>query len=100
MLLRTKPYDICMIILIILYTVLIFVYFALESTTNCNAKKNFVFLYIEIAILGIFCLEITVHIIALGNIYMKDLWNVFDLVIIILSVLFVLMDVFVKSKGL
>jgi hypothetical protein len=55
-------------------------------------------MYIELEILGIFCLEIALHIIALGKLYMKDYWNIFDLLVIILSVAFVLIDLFINNN--
>jgi hypothetical protein len=50
--------------------------------------------------LGIFCIDISLHIIALGKLYLKDYWNSFDLLIIILSLLFVFLDIFVDNKAL
>lgn len=40
------------------------------------------------------------HVISLGKLYLKDYWNVFDLVIIILSLLFVFLDIFVDNDAL
>lgn len=93
MLLRSKPYDIFMIILIVLYTILIFLFFAFVDTFMSNTNET-IFYIIELSILGIFCVEIAVHVIALGRLYMRDVWNIFDLVIIILSLVFVFLDMF------
>jgi hypothetical protein len=57
-------------------------------------------MYIELSILGIFVVEIALHIIALGKLYMKDYWNVFDLAVILLSVAFVLIDMLVDNNVL
>lgn len=94
MLLISKPYDIFMIILIILYTVLIFLFFGLVDTVFAGTSNQTIFYIIELIILGIFCVEIALHVIALGKLYMRDCWNIFDIVIIILSLLFVLLDMF------
>ena len=96
--LRSKPYDIIMIILIVIYTLLIFLYFSVEDTTFAEKSRD-IFYLIEIIILGLFSVEITMHIIALHSIYLKDPWNIFDLIIIILSILFVLLDIFVTTKA-
>lgn len=98
-LLRSKPYDILMIFLIIVYTILIFLYFSVENTAFADRAKK-AFYIVEITILGIFSLEITLHVIALRFIYLRDYWNIFDIFIIILSILFVLLDIFVKSRAL
>ena len=99
MLLRSKAYDVLMILLIVLYTLLIFVYFAFDCQYFAeNPKDEKIFLYVEIAILGVFSLEIFLSILALHTLYLKDPWNVFDLFIIIVSITFVLIDVFISSN--
>ena len=99
MLLRSKPYDIFMIILIILYTLLIFLFFAFVDSFF-SGSNQFIFYVIELSILGIFAIEITLHCIALGKLYLRDYWNEFDLFIIILSFVFVFLDIFVKNQAL
>jgi hypothetical protein len=95
-LLRSKPYDIFMIVLIILYTLLIFLFFAFADTffEGDNLK---IFYIIELSILGVFCIEILVHTIAFGLLYVRDWWNVFDIIIIILSLVFVFLDIYVQN---
>jgi hypothetical protein len=89
-----------MIILIILYTLLIFVYFSIDCTTLDESKVTNIFLYIEISILSIFSIEIILNIIALRSYYMRDPWNIFDIIIIALSIIFVLLDLFINSQAL
>ncbi len=98
-LLRSKPYDIFMIVLIILYTLLIFLFFAFADTffEGDNLK---IFYIIELSILGVFCIEILVHTIAFGLLYVRDWWNVFDIIIIILSLVFVFLDIYVQNDQL
>ena len=99
MALRSKAYDVFMIILIILYTLLIFVYFAFDCDYFVeNPQHEKIFLYVEISILATFSLEIMMNIISLHKYYLKDPWNVFDLFIIIVSIIFVLLDVFVSKN--
>ena len=52
----------------------------------------------EIAILTIFSLEIILSLVAVLRFYLKDPWNVFDLFIIIVSITFVMLDVFVSAN--
>jgi Ion transport protein len=51
-------------------------------------------------LLGLFCCEIFVNVLAYGVLYMKDLWNIFDIIIIILSLAFVLLDLLVNNSTL
>lgn len=97
--LRSKPYDIFMIILIILYTLLIFLFFGFEDTFF-SGDNVMIFYIIELSILGIFCVEITVHIIAFTMLYLRDWWNLFDILIIIISLIFVFLDIFVDNDQL
>ena len=100
-LLKSRAYDIIMIILIIMYTLLIFVYFAFDCNYfEENPEDEKIFLIIEIVILGIFCVEIFLNIVAFHWWYLKDPWNFFDLVIIIISIIFVLLDVYVENNAL
>lgn len=85
--------------MILLYTILIFVFFALDGT-DIQEDHGDIFYYIEIVILFIFSIEITLQTIALGKIYLCDPWNIFDLIIIILSVAFVFMEIYIESKAL
>jgi hypothetical protein len=85
-----------MIILIIIYTVLIFLFFALDGTTAENSNQT-TFDTIELVILGIFSLEIALHLIAYGALYFKDKWNIFDIFIIMLSIAFVFLDLYIKN---
>lgn len=50
--------------------------------------------------MGCFSVEIILSIIAYHGLYFKDKWNIFDLLIIIVSIIFVLLDIFVNNKAL
>ncbi|CDW89816.1 UNKNOWN [Stylonychia lemnae] len=100
LMLRSKPFDVAMIILIIFYTLLIFIFFAFVDTFFNDEKSQNVFYIIELVILGIFCIEIVFHLIGYGMLYLKDSWNIFDIVIIILSIIFVFLDIFVDNPAL
>ena len=53
-----------------------------------------IFVVNELVVLGLFCLDITLHIIGYGKYYLIDYWNVFDLIIIALNILFVFLDIY------
>jgi len=106
MMLKTTGYDVFMIILIIIYTLLIFVFFAFDDVAACTSSekeskedRELIFYIIELSILGIFVIEIGLHIFAYNMIYLRDVWNAIDFVVIILSVLFVLLDMFLPDSG-
>ena len=93
MFLRSKPVDILLIFLILLYTLLVFVFFLFDEDyfeELPNLEKNL--FYSELVILAIFVIEITLHFIGYHCLYFGDLWNIFDLVVIILSIIFVFLD--------
>ena len=48
--------------------------------------------YIELSILGVFIVEIVLSCSAFGKYYILDWWNIFDILIIMLSVAFVLLE--------
>ena len=50
-------------------------------------------------ILGIFVVEIVLHVLAFRMLYLKDYWNVLDIVIIIISIVFVLLDILLDQKS-
>jgi hypothetical protein len=97
--LRSKYFDAALLLLIIVYTILIFLYFAVAEVF-LSQDDLLVFYIIELSILGIFCMEIGVNIIGFGRLYFRDTWNIFDIIIIILSVIFVFLDIFVNNSSL
>ena len=51
----------------------------------------------EILILLFFVLDILVHIIGYGLIYLKDYWNMVDAVVILVNIVFVIVDIQVSA---
>ena len=51
----------------------------------------------EILILLFFVLDILVHIIGYGLIYLKDYWNMVDAVVILVNIVFVIVDMQVSA---
>mmetsp|Transcript_45376 Transcript_45376/g.33161 ORF Transcript_45376/g.33161 Transcript_45376/m.33161 type:complete len:269 (+) Transcript_45376:178-984(+) len=96
-LVRTRLYDIFVILLIIIYTLLIFVYFALDGTEVDEDEYKVTLYAIEIVILAFFVFDITLHVLAFWLLYLSDWWNIFDLVVILLSIVFVVADMKVDN---
>jgi hypothetical protein len=98
MMLKSIPADVIMIIIIILFAVLMVFYFSFVDTFF--KEEEYMFQFIEMGILGLFVIEIMLHIIAYGKHYMSDCWNIFDIIIIILSLAFLFLDIFAKDDSL
>lgn len=95
--LRSKFYDVFMIILIILYTIFVFVQFGIDEQDFYDSIENQIFIS-ELVVLGIFVVEIICHIYAFGILFLRDVWNILDIVVILLSIAFVLMDLLIKNN--
>lgn len=54
---------------------------------------------IEICLLALFVIEVMLHIVAYGVLYIKDCWNIFDMIIIILSIMFVFLDLYIPETN-
>jgi cAMP-specific phosphodiesterase 4 len=51
-------------------------------------------------VLGIFVVEIIFHTYAFGLFYLKDYWNIVDIIVIAISIAFVILDLTVKSSSI
>lgn len=89
--LKSRLYNIATCVLITLYTLLISLYFLFIDVFDNNYIVTAYYI-VELTILGLFSIELLLHIIALGGLYFKDPWNHFDVVIIVLSIIFVSLD--------
>lgn len=101
--LRSLPYDAFMISLILLYCLLIVLYFAyidnaFSGSDPSDAYNYNIFQFLELAILLVFALDIIIHSIGYGKLYMKDCWNVVDSIIILLSMAFILMLIYIYEE--
>ena len=54
-------------------------------------------MFLEIVILLFFVLDILVHIIGYGLIFLKDYWNMIDAVVILVNIVFVIVDTQVQA---
>lgn len=96
--LRSKFYDVFMIILIVFYTLLIFMYFTFDGASFLQGDNITKFYIFEICILGIFVAEILLHFISYRCLYFEDYWNIFDIIVIIISYIFVFLDMYVTNS--
>jgi len=48
-------------------------------------------------VLGIFVVEIFLHIFGFGCLYIKDYWNIVDIIVIAISIAFVILDLTVSN---
>ena len=78
---------------------MVFAFFALEDYFSDHPNIETNLYYAELVILGIFIIEITLHFIGYRMMYFADLWNIFDTVVILLSIVFVLLDLQVDEKS-
>lgn len=95
--LRSLPVDIIMVLMIIVYSILIILYFAVVDTYFSD--NTTIFKIIELCLLGLFVIETILHIVAYGVLYIKDCWNIFDMIIITLSIIFVFLDLYLDDSS-
>jgi hypothetical protein len=98
---RSKSVDIVMVILIVLYTILVFIFFGLEEVLIDTAPNiTFILQVVELCILGVFVLEISLYLYAYRRIYIDDKWNFFDLIIIVVSIAMVILEMVIDNDAL
>jgi len=102
--LQSRFFDYIIIFLVLIYTLLVFIYFALDTTDNSdNNDIQFVLkvvYFVELAILIIFIIEIILKIVAFTvKEYFKDKWLVFDAIVIVISIVLVCTDMAVDNES-
>ena len=111
--LASKGYDIAQIVLIVIYCILMVVTFLVEDiiyeNSQCPNETGTiqdtsqqkavidVLVFLEIVILLFFVLDILVHVIGYGLIFLKDYWNMIDAVVILVNIVFVIVDTQVQA---
>jgi hypothetical protein len=95
--LGSKYYDATMIILIVLYTLLVLVQFGLDEQEFYRNEEPNIF-KAELAILGLFIVEIVLHVFAYRLLYLKDYWNILDIMVIKICLVFVLLDLLLDKS--
>jgi hypothetical protein len=93
-LLNSKSWDISMIVLIILYTFIVFVLLSFDdSFYDDNPDMEILFQTIDIIILFIFCADIGARIYAFRMLYLRDYLNIIDIAIIVIAIIFWILDI-------
>jgi cAMP-specific phosphodiesterase 4/calcium/calmodulin-dependent 3',5'-cyclic nucleotide phosphodiesterase len=98
--LRSKIYDYMQIGIIAVYAALIILYLVFDDGSILDESQLVFLYYLEIALLSFFILDITLYIISFRLLYLRDTWNIIDIVVITLSIAFVLLDIFSSSQSL
>lgn len=96
MFLKSRGYDYFQIAFIALYTILIFLILAFDESIFPKDDMT-IFYAVELSLLGVFVLDISMNLLAFRRMYLADIWNVFDLLVILLCLAFVILDIFVDN---
>ena len=97
---RSKPVDIFIIVLIILYTLLVIVYLAIEDLIEDSDEVQLTLQIIELCFLFIFWVEISLNLLGFGTLFIKDLWNIADITVILLAIVFVVLEMVIDDGTL
>lgn len=97
---RSKPVDIFIIFLIIIYTLLVIVYLAIDNIISDNARVALGLQIFELVLLFIFCVETTMNFIGFGLLFIKDYWNIVDITVILLAIVLVILDITLSGSSL
>jgi len=85
--------------MILIYTVLIVLYLTFDG--DLTDSKMLTTLYaIEIALLCLFVIDIVMQVYAFRIMYVLEPWNIADMVVIVLMLVFVLLDIFSTNQAL
>ena len=96
--LRSKFYDIFQIAIISTYSILIILYLIFDDGTILLDTQMIYFYVIELVLLLFFIIDIALHLVAFRSLYLRDTWNIFDIAVIVFSVAFELLDIFIKNQ--
>ena len=88
-----KPFEIFILSIIIINTLVL----TINWYDIPNEVSNIV-QYINYAFAAVFTIEATLKLIALGSLYFKDNWNIFDFIIVLATIMSVVLD-FTTSIG-
>lgn len=89
---RSKPVDIFIISLILLYTVLVVVYLAIDNIISESNTATLALQIFELILLFIFVVETILNFIGFGQLFLKDYWNIADITVILLAIVLVILD--------
>lgn len=82
------------------YSALIIIYLVFDDGTVLSDSQMKIFYILEIVLLTFFILDISLYLISFRLLYIRDTWNIVDIVVITLSLVFVIVDIFSTSTSL
>lgn len=97
---RSKVVDFFIIGLIILYTLLVVVYLAIDNIISEYRSVELGLEIVELVFLGIFIVEISMNFIGFGCLFVKDYWNIVDITVILAAVALVITDIIYSGSNL
>jgi Ion transport protein len=97
---RSKPVEIFIILLIIIYTLLVVVYLAIDNIISSNNKVELGLQIFELVLLFVFWVETVLNFIGFGMLFVKDYWNIVDISVILLAVVLVILDISLSGSSL
>ena len=97
---RSKPVDIFLIILILIYTLLVVVMLAIDDILEEYPKVTLGLQVVELVLLAIFCVEIFLSLVGFGCMYFKDYWNIGDFIVILLTIILTVVDIYLADSNI
>ena len=86
----SQKLDAIILAFILVYTVIVFINVSFED--NISDYKIYI-LIVELVILTIFGIEISLKICAFRMVFLKDPWNIFDIIIVILCYILTIIEI-------
>ena len=96
----SKPIELTVIILIVVYALYVFVAIGIEGFIEDDEKAVLSLQIVELIILGFFLLEVSLKFVAFRRIYLCDIWNIFDITVILISIVFVVLEILLKDSNI
>jgi len=85
---------------IILYSLLVVVFLAIDDEIEDNDDLKLGLQILELMFLFVFCVEISLNFIGFGWLFIKDWWNIGDITVIILAIIFVILEMVIDDGTL
>lgn len=96
---RNKVVDILLILLILAYTILVVLMLAIDDILNEHKTLLLLFQITELVFLAAFCVEIFLSGLGFGCLYFKDIWNIADMVVIVLTIILTVVDMILDDAN-
>lgn len=93
-----KPIEITMLVLTIVYSLLVLIFLAVSDQLLEKAPAiEYIVQAFELLILFVFMIEICLKTIGYWKLYLYDRWNIIEIVIIFVTIIFIIIDIAVKQ---